>query len=588
MADCTQKLKDIFALIDGDGGGSICIDEVRLFCSSFPQDVAEADVTAAFKSQDDDNSGEINDDEFVGFIEKLKEVIGIPVPEMVEHFTRHCYKDLFSLIAEKDEVRMSDLRTLVESMDQIKLSGEELRRTFLQYDEDGSGSIEFEEFVGIASAIGADMPISALVHGFKEARAAAKERMAALKGRFAAAPSSQGSRPPSVRPRNGSQASLASQRSAPRTPAAPLACAQCPAHTARIAELEAQLAQATQAAAAEAAEAKASVAALETKVAALEKKAKAKPHAKKASATADAELQAKCERLERQVSSLQAENAEAARRQTGSDGSDASVLHAQIWALEKALEIRSRELHGLQQVTVDCARRLEKHDPTAAQEILARARSVTASAEHEAKTALGDTVENVAKKARATVAATKGRCGPPARAESAGGHSARSSACGGAGGSGSKRELEELREANRHLRQQASLNMEMSVELKRLQSANANAAPVRHDSANVQQLQAALRKRDGELEELRAKYKRAQDAIVASAGAGFESEMKLQHARHTLQAMVDSPTGSPASSPQRSLRSAGSAGASPVAAAPPAAAYSPQSQRSTSPRRTRY
>ena len=587
MADCTQKLKDIFALIDGDGGGSICIDEVRLFCSSFPQDVAETDVTAAFKSQDDDNSGEINDDEFVGFIEKLKEVLGIPVQEMVEHFTRHCYKDLFSLIAEKDEVRMSDLRTLVEAMDQIKLSGEELRRTFLQYDEDGSGSIEFEEFVGIASAIGADMPISALVHGFKEARAAAKERMAALKGRFAAAPSSHGSRPPSVRPRNGSQASLASQRSAPAP--APLACAQCPAHTARIAELESQLAQATQAAAAEAAEAKASVAALETKVAALEKKAKTKPHAKKTSATADAELQAKCDRLERQVSSLQAENGEAARRQTASDGSDTSMLHAQIWALEKALEIRSRELHGLQQVTVDCARRLEKHDPTAAQEILARARSVTAGAEHEAKTTLGDTVENVAKKARATVAATKGRLGAPARAESVGGHSARSSASGGAAaGGGSKRELEELREANRHLRQQASHNLEMSVELKRLQSAGANVAPVRHDSTNVQLLQAALRKKDGELEELRAKYKKAQDAIVASAGAGFESEMKLQHARHTLQAMVDSPTGSPASSPQRSLRSAGSAGASPGAATPTAAAYSPQSQRSTSPRRTRY
>eukprot|EP01064_Diplonema_japonicum_P000651 TRINITY_DN10428_c0_g2_i1.p1 TRINITY_DN10428_c0_g2~~TRINITY_DN10428_c0_g2_i1.p1 ORF type:complete len:433 (+),score=96.79 TRINITY_DN10428_c0_g2_i1:54-1352(+) len=71
-------------------------------------------------------------------------------------------------------------------------------------------------------------------------------------------------------------------------------------------------------------------------------------------------------------------------------------------------------------------------------------------------------------------------------------------------------------------------------------------------------LQTMLAERDAEVQMLQQKLQRAQDAIVSSAGAGFENEVKLQQARTALQSILrsQSPQHSSSRAPSQPTRGA--------------------------------
>ena len=97
-------------------------------------------------------------------------------------------------------------------------------------------------------------------------------------------------------------------------------------------------------------------------------------------------------------------------------------------------------------------------------------------------------------------------------------------------------------------------------------------APIQHASqpdAGSQQLVFKLRtmlaERDAEKQMLEHRLKKAQEAIVSSAGSGFENEVKLQQARSALQSILTSQSPSRSRSPQHVDRTSRSpAAASPV------------------------
>eukprot|EP01064_Diplonema_japonicum_P001720 TRINITY_DN11142_c0_g1_i1.p1 TRINITY_DN11142_c0_g1~~TRINITY_DN11142_c0_g1_i1.p1 ORF type:complete len:647 (+),score=183.73 TRINITY_DN11142_c0_g1_i1:41-1981(+) len=585
-----QKLKDIFSLIDSDGGGAITVDEVLGFVAALPNKVSDDVVQTAFKTQDSDGSGEIDKDEFCGLAEKLQEATGVSVEEMVQHFTTHCYKDLFNLFAEgADEVRMSDLRTLVESMG-TKISGEELRRIFLKYDEDGSGQIEFDEFIGIVATIGEGMPISTLVHDFKEARQEAKERMMKLKGAFA---EKEETEPVLQKKERKQPASVKSHTSH--------VCQVCPTLNARIAELEALLRKeqnevntlkdelqakesGTSSAEAEARTAKSKIDELEGKVKTLEEKLKKKEGRKKPSSAdkENKELLSKCERLERQVAALQAAGSGGGRQQEiirewmskcetlerqleEMKNSDLGLLQSQLWSLETALDIRTRELNALRDRTQEFAKQMERYDPNLAHAMRDTVRELAAKAEKEAMQTLGESVEAVVKNRKSKRKMRKSGDSEEQVASK-------------------NREIEALEAENKRLQRIAS---EAKRSSRGTTQVVQQAVPMR-DDREIEHMKAKhreeIQKKDKDLAAVFAKLRNAQDAIVAAAGAGYENDVKLHQARKSLQFILDkggstSPTGSSAGSPAGSF--AGSPAGSPRSAASPrsTASGSPQYSR---------
>eukprot|EP01059_Diplonema_ambulator_P033085 TRINITY_DN6772_c0_g1_i1.p1 TRINITY_DN6772_c0_g1~~TRINITY_DN6772_c0_g1_i1.p1 ORF type:complete len:663 (+),score=203.26 TRINITY_DN6772_c0_g1_i1:39-2027(+) len=589
--EAKQKLKDIFALIDCDGGGAITIDEVRKFVSALPDNVDDDIVRKAFDEQDNDKSGEIDEEEFCGLTDKLQQALGVSVEDMVQHFTTHCYKDLFDLFAEgATEVRMSDLRTLVESMG-TNISGEDLRKLFLKYDEDGSGQIEFEEFIGIVGTIGEGIPISTLVHDFKEARQKAKERMDRLKGAFA----EKEEEAPKLQKRNKN-----TPPSSVKSPSSHVShvCPLCPTLQARIAELEAKLSQAQsetnslreemQSKESNAGNAEAKVSALEAQIKTLEEKLKKKDVRKK-STSADKEnkeLLSKCERLERQVAALQAaaagnkgghdmtrelmmKNASLEKQLEEYRNSDLGSLQTQLWALEQALEIRTRELNALRDRTQEFANTMERYDPSLAAAMRETVRELASQAEKEAMETLGESVDSVVRnrKAKRRAAARKSSDSSVNEEKMA----------------AMNREIQVLEAENKRLQRLASDSKRFQVPPPQVTQ---HVMSVTRDDREIEVLKARhkeeLAKKDKDLATCLQKLRNAQDAIVAAAGAGYENDVKLHQARRSLQYILDK------GSPQRSPGSgSGSPSGSPRAQSPrPALPVGMQMQptRSQSPR----
>ena len=538
----TDKLHDIFALIDSDGGGSICLEEVNVFVNALPVEVDGGAVSEAFAAEDattsDGAEAHVNVDGFCGLIEKLTTIANMEVPEMVAHFTHHCYSELYSAMAEgTDCVRLADLSKLLEAME-TNLSGEELHRVFKRHDEDGSGTIDVEEFVGIIEEIGQGMPISKLVRSFKEARLAAKERMRALKNRFG----TQEEETPALQtvPKTGG-------KEAPQTSVveSPQVCHECPILRSKISDLEAMLAAEREEHASEMAATASAAQVQDQKTVKTKRKVVKKSDKEK-------ELAERCEQLERQLDAARDAGAQhGGGGGGGSQGDDTAALLSQIWVLETALEIRSRELHTVREQVTQFAASVRTTDAPLAQKVLATLGSLAQSFESEARSVLGEPIESVLGKKR------KGR----------------------------KQQHHHQQQQQHHQPQPQppSDSAEVTALRAEVQRLRVEASSPRGSQSGDVRL---LAKKDRELEELRVKYKAAQEAIVAAAGVEYENEIKLHEARRALEAVAHSPMrhGSASVSPHaQSVSPSNPTYTSPRPLMP--THYSPFLARSTSPRR---
>eukprot|EP01062_Namystynia_karyoxenos_P011206 TRINITY_DN13998_c0_g1_i1.p1 TRINITY_DN13998_c0_g1~~TRINITY_DN13998_c0_g1_i1.p1 ORF type:complete len:459 (+),score=149.83 TRINITY_DN13998_c0_g1_i1:74-1450(+) len=190
MAGQEEQLHDVFALIDEDSGGTISAAEVDKFVAAFPEPPEAGVVEQLVREVDSDGSGDISVAEFCGVVDRLQSLTGLSVPEMLAHFQRRCYHNLFTMLKDDDVdyVSKNDLRKLIESLGETKLSSQDLLDLFARYDEDQSGQIELDEFIGIIGRVGEGMPISQLVHRFKEEIERRRAKMASILSRFGAPP----------------------------------------------------------------------------------------------------------------------------------------------------------------------------------------------------------------------------------------------------------------------------------------------------------------------------------------------------------------------------------------------------------------
>eukprot|EP00756_Hemistasia_phaeocysticola_P065951 Hpha_TRINITY_DN8906_c0_g1::TRINITY_DN8906_c0_g1_i1::g.81077::m.81077 len=176
-------LHEVFAIIDKDGGGTISTEEVLEFTGSFPNPPSKEDVHALVTAADADGSGEIDEGEFTEVVTRVQSVAGLNIEVMVQHYTDWCFEQLFKKLARTGAISRGDLVGLLDKLD-TGHSHQEIQRIFDKHDADQSGNIDVEEFVGIMREVGKGMPISQLKNRFEEEQRKAEARMAARKNMF--------------------------------------------------------------------------------------------------------------------------------------------------------------------------------------------------------------------------------------------------------------------------------------------------------------------------------------------------------------------------------------------------------------------
>ncbi|KAJ9444028.1 Calmodulin-like protein [Diplonema papillatum] len=624
MGSNKQKLKEIFELMDSDGGGAISEDEVTVFCKSLPRDMSNAEIHELFRQKDSDGSGDIDADEFCGLVDLLQGLVGIAVEDMIAHFTTKCYRDLFSEVTMDGEtVRLQDLRVLIEGMG-VNKSDEELRKLFLLYDEDESGTIDFSEFAGITREISKDMPISTLVRSFQEARQRAKNKMAALKGWFTdeAPQEAAPKRKPCIKKARSMedtladscdnclilevriedlQAELAAGRTEEITRKTELDEArkqldeqQSRAHrhqqqheTDTVGDLAQKLAEQKESAANREAELLGRIEEFKAQLA----DAAAPPANGKKSEVND--LRNKCAKLERQIESLTSSSGEL--RQANAENeklreqvlslkgvSGPEQLQRQVWTSEAALEIRTRELYALRNRFLSSAVQIEAGNPRLAQELREAVKELAAKADVECGEQLGDTFEGFMrkkksmKKKEAAAAAAAVRTEQEVKKDD----------------EKSQKELEEkvkqvevLVQENRRLqkvvaetraqqlkkqrqqkqeqlvelqRQQSELQRQLEQQQQLMQRQQPAPAPTQIVVADPSKEMAnELRSKTKEIEQLKAKLRKCQQALIIGTGESYDTRRDLDRARFSLKTVFDnfpeartasySPSGSPQS-----------------------------------------
>eukprot|EP01062_Namystynia_karyoxenos_P034975 TRINITY_DN2561_c1_g1_i1.p1 TRINITY_DN2561_c1_g1~~TRINITY_DN2561_c1_g1_i1.p1 ORF type:complete len:455 (+),score=149.17 TRINITY_DN2561_c1_g1_i1:77-1366(+) len=101
---------------------------------------------------------------------------------------------------------------------------------------------------------------------------------------------------------------------------------------------------------------------------------------------------------------------------------------------------------------------------------------------------------------------------------------------------------------------------QQDAEIRELRELNADQSALQQAQGLIMQMRQGLAERDTELQLLRQKLDRAQEAIVGSAGCGFETDVKLHRARGALVNILKATEGS---SPRRSCSPAGAASSPP-------------------------
>eukprot|EP01062_Namystynia_karyoxenos_P013061 TRINITY_DN14700_c0_g1_i1.p1 TRINITY_DN14700_c0_g1~~TRINITY_DN14700_c0_g1_i1.p1 ORF type:complete len:808 (+),score=352.81 TRINITY_DN14700_c0_g1_i1:110-2425(+) len=176
-----EEVRELFKLIDRDGGGSIEFPEVKEFCEkTFQKPPTDEQIAEVISKCAHDGEDEIDENGFLRAVEEFVALTGLSVPEMVLSFSQRCYLDLFIAVEGGDgtgNIDKNSCRKLIESMG-TNASLEDVRKLFQQFDADGSGEIDSDEFAGIIQGVKklTGLGLSTLLYKFQQAQKSSAER----------------------------------------------------------------------------------------------------------------------------------------------------------------------------------------------------------------------------------------------------------------------------------------------------------------------------------------------------------------------------------------------------------------------------
>eukprot|EP01060_Flectonema_neradi_P011746 TRINITY_DN1874_c0_g3_i1.p1 TRINITY_DN1874_c0_g3~~TRINITY_DN1874_c0_g3_i1.p1 ORF type:complete len:721 (+),score=209.31 TRINITY_DN1874_c0_g3_i1:103-2265(+) len=241
-----------------------------------------------------------------------------------------------------------------------------------------------------------------------------------------------------------------------------------------------------------------------------------------------------------------------AQSDAGSVEDEVATLNSQIWALETACEFRMREINRLNQTMQDFVAQVDKLDKELAEAMRQILEGGRATQKEEEKAVFGGPIEDVVndfKQKRSEVKAKKRRR-PRKGALS--------------------RENAELRDELATLREEmvvmrsamASKNPQLFIQAmhktggpsaQALYGAPAAGASQKNccftaafiaagqAEAQIETLKGHYKKEQDRCSQLESMLNKARNAIVSSAGVGYENEIKLQQAKRALQCIIDAP-----------------------------------------------
>ncbi|CAN1122771.1 Probable calcium-binding protein CML23 [Linum perenne] len=138
VVGCTEEIRQIFDKFDKNGDGKISCSEVVESLKELGTAVTSAEVECMMKEFDKDGDGYIDLDEFVGFIHSGGFEEGGGRKELKDAF------DLYDM--DKNGLISANELHAVMKMLGLKCSMGDCKKMIRQVDQDGDGSVNFEEF----------------------------------------------------------------------------------------------------------------------------------------------------------------------------------------------------------------------------------------------------------------------------------------------------------------------------------------------------------------------------------------------------------------------------------------------------------
>ncbi|KIV93842.1 hypothetical protein PV10_05027 [Exophiala mesophila] len=137
-----KAYKDVFALFDKDGSGTITASELGEIMRSLGQNPSDSELQDMINEVDADSSGSIDFDEF------MKMMSTTVKPTDFAHETRAAFN-----VFDKDgsgTISADELRQVMKSLGE-NLTDEEIDEMIREADKDRNGTIDYEEFVQLLS-----------------------------------------------------------------------------------------------------------------------------------------------------------------------------------------------------------------------------------------------------------------------------------------------------------------------------------------------------------------------------------------------------------------------------------------------------
>lgn len=135
-------LRDAFRIFDSERKGSIPCDMVKEILTLLGHEVNDDELDEVMEEFDEDESGEIEFSEFIKLAEEFVE------PEQDYESAKKDLRDLF-MMYDKDQrgfIPASDFVQILMAMEP-ELPDAEAQQIVKELDTDGSGTVEFEEFI---------------------------------------------------------------------------------------------------------------------------------------------------------------------------------------------------------------------------------------------------------------------------------------------------------------------------------------------------------------------------------------------------------------------------------------------------------
>lgn len=135
-------MRDAFRIFDSEKKGSIPIDMVKEILTLLGHEVNDDELDEVMEEFDEDESGEIEFSEFIKLAEEFIE------PEEDYETAKKNLRELFCMYDKEERgfIPASDFVTILKALEP-ELDDAEAQLIVKELDTDGSGTIEFEEFI---------------------------------------------------------------------------------------------------------------------------------------------------------------------------------------------------------------------------------------------------------------------------------------------------------------------------------------------------------------------------------------------------------------------------------------------------------